>query len=351
MVVMAPRQIQLGKVLALPFPLSTLPPAQQWLGVILAWPALVFAVYLASNHFLGPAPLSLTGGQFAWTVLTNGCLIGLLLAGHAALQRGVAPDLRELEAILPPVDQQCSHLERRVARLSSSNSGLATALGIAGGAAVATLDPELRQLYSQLSASDPRHLLFLLQNVLVGALGARLFATEVHMTRAYTRLGERVEIDLIEPSATVVFARKGLRSVIVWVLVSTAISMFWLLESAGQTNVLLASSVLGLAIAALVAPTRGVRRSIASAKARELSSVRRQIRRERDLVLSPAEVGVRPYDARLGDLLQYELFIRSVREWPFDLSIVARSSLFLVLGAGSWIGGAVVERLLGLFLD
>ena len=79
--------------------------------------------------------------------------------------------------------------------------------------------------------------------------------------------------------------------------------------------------------------------------------MRTAIRRERDRALSPAEASARPQDARLGNLLQYEFFVRSVREWPFDLSIVSRSLLFIVLGAGSWIGGAAAERLLGVLLD
>jgi len=58
-----------------------------------------------------------------------------------------------------------------------------------------------------------------------------------------------------------------------------------------------------------------------------------------------------PEDARLGNLIQYQEFVTSIREWPFDVSIVARSALLIVLGAGSWLGGAVVERLLGLALD
>jgi len=43
--------------------------------------------------------------------------------------------------------------------------------------------------------------------------------------------------------------------------------------------------------------------------------------------------------------------VTSIRESPFDVSIAARSALLIVLGAGSWLGGAVVERLLGLALD
>ena len=75
------------------------------------------------------------------------------------------------------------------------------------------------------------------------------------------------------------------------------------------------------------------------------------IRTERDSALMPRHAGAPPEDARLGNLIQYQSFVKSVREWPFDLSIVARSGLLILLGAGSWLGGAVVERLLNRLLD
>jgi len=43
--------------------------------------------------------------------------------------------------------------------------------------------------------------------------------------------------------------------------------------------------------------------------------------------------------------------VRTIREWPFDLQTVSRSVLLIVLGAGSWLGGAIVERLLDGLLD
>ena len=70
-----------------------------------------------------------------------------------------------------------------------------------------------------------------------------------------------------------------------------------------------------------------------------------------DAVLGPRSADAPPVDARLGNLVQYQALVKSVREWPFDLSIVSRSMLFIVLGAGSWLGGAVVERLLNQLLD
>ncbi len=56
-------------------------------------------------------------------------------------------------------------------------------------------------------------------------------------------------------------------------------------------------------------------------------------------------------DARLSDLIVYEGRIASVSTWPFDVSTLLRFGLYVALGAGSWVGAAVVERLLGVALD
>jgi len=109
--------------------------------------------------------------------------------------------------------------------------------------------------------------------------------------------------------------------------------------------------LLGLVTAALVTPTLGVHRNIAAAKRAELARVAEAIRTERADTLAPRRADATPEDARLGNLIQYQALVKSLREWPFDPSIVARSVLLIVLGMGSWLGGAVVERLLNLLLD
>jgi hypothetical protein len=334
-----------------PFEVSKLAPAWLGLGLAIAWMLLVGLAYTAAHIMIGPAALPFGPARFAWTIVVSAALLGLLLAGHAHLYLSAVSDLRRLRPLLPGGDADFERLTRDVPNLSTPLRTLVTIAGTVGGFAVATLDPNLRDLHSNLARTDPRYLIFILQNVLFGALGTRLFAAEVHMTRAYARLGERVEVDLFDQSILLVFARKGLRSVVVWVLISSAYSMFWVLDSAGQANVVLAIGMLALVTVALVAPTRGVHRRIAAAKAAELARVSDAIRSERSATLAPRNADAPPEDARLGNLIQYQEFVKSIREWPFDVSIVARSVLLIVLGAGSWLGGAIVERMLGLALD
>lgn len=333
-----------------PFERSGVAPAWLGLAIAVAFTLLVGLVHVVANALLGPAEVPYGPARFAFTVAVNGALLGVLLAGHAHLHRHALSDVRELAPILPGGSAQVARLGHEVADVSAPVRWLTTACGLAGGVAIATFDPVLRELYVQLSPADPRYVVFVAQNALFCIVGARLFVAEVHMTRAYARLGERVEVDLLDPSRLRVFARKGLRSVLIWVLVSSTFSLFWVLDSAGRANVALPFVLLGLVVLALVAPTLGVQRNIAAAKAAELARVAAAIRDERARMLAPRS-GDAAENARLGSLIAYRGFVESIREWPFDLSIVSRSVLLIVLGAGSWLGGALVERLLDWLLD
>ncbi len=101
--------------------------------------------------------------------------------------------------------------------------------------------------------------------------------------------------------------------------------------------------LLGVALAALLLPLLGVHRRIRATKDAELRRVRAQIRSERD------ETGAT--HAGLANLIAYDTRIASVGTWPIDVLTLLRFSFYVALGVGSWLGGALVERLLGALLD
>jgi hypothetical protein len=45
-------------------------------------------------------------------------------------------------------------------------------------------------------------------------------------------------------------------------------------------------------------------------------------------------------------LLAYHDLVERCSEWPFDTPAVLRLALVVLVGLGSWLGGAVVERML-----
>jgi hypothetical protein len=55
------------------------------------------------------------------------------------------------------------------------------------------------------------------------------------------------------------------------------------------------------------------------------------------------------YELSLTDLLAYQERIESLRDWPMDASAFRRFGLYLLIPLGSWLGSALVERLLDRF--
>ncbi len=49
---------------------------------------------------------------------------------------------------------------------------------------------------------------------------------------------------------------------------------------------------------------------------------------------------------RLADLIAYHQLIDRTREWPIDAANLLKFFMYLLIGLGSWLGGALVERFL-----
>jgi hypothetical protein len=182
-------------------------------------------------------------------------------------------------------------------------------------------------------------LLFALMGRLVYETFARLSA----VARLEMRLGE---IDLLDPEPLRLFARPGLRSASVWFAGSAIASLIFVNVSYHWATGIVILATLGVGTLAFVLPVRGVHRRIHRAKGQELERVREAVREESSLVL-----GRQGSPERLPALLAYEARIERVREWPFDVPSLLRFLLLALVAAGSWLGGAVVERMLGVFLD
>ena len=75
----------------------------------------------------------------------------------------------------------------------------------------------------------------------------------------------------------------------------------------------------------------------------ELGRLRDEIRVERATVVNTSSDDV---DPRLANLIAYYLLIDRAPEWPIDGANLLKFFMYLLIGLGSWFGGALVERLL-----
>lgn len=156
---------------------------------------------------------------------------------------------------------------------------------------------------------------------------------------------ERMEIDLLDLASVEPLIRYGLRQALITIGAFSLLALLFY-DSEAAPNLIwflsaMALSVLLLASVGLLIPVRGVHDAIAREKARELARVNDQIRRARtgsDALPS------------LADWIAYRSLVASVREWPVDAPTLRRFALYLALPLGSWLGGALVERLVDALL-
>ena len=98
-----------------------------------------------------------------------------------------------------------------------------------------------------------------------------------------------------------------------------------------------------MATGAFIFPLIGVHNNIVLVKQSELDRLRQEIRDDRAVLDSNLSDDNSP---RLANLIAYYQLIEQVREWPLDAANLLRFFMYMLVGLGSWLGGAMVERLL-----
>jgi len=152
-------------------------------------------------------------------------------------------------------------------------------------------------------------------------------------------------IDLLDRSALAPFARQGLLSSLPGLIVLSFLAL-----NLGDRGWLWATAVLGaLALAwttaVVLLPMRGVHQRMQRAKRDELVRVNAAIRGDAAALVGTA-IARRATSVGLADLIEYRRLVEAVPEWPLDPGVRARLLLYVALPLGSWLGGALVERLI-----
>jgi len=165
----------------------------------------------------------------------------------------------------------------------------------------------------------------------------------IRQSQVFYEVGcQHLEVDLLDLGALSPFAAMGLANAAFW-LIGSALASFLVTSDANVWIVAMVIPVtVGLGIVGLVLPSRGLHLRIRERKREELTRIREAVAGERAGLFSTDDGS--PPAPRMPALLAYEARIESVREWPFDTSTLRRFALFLLIPLASWIGGALVER-------
>lgn len=199
---------------------------------------------------------------------------------------------------------------------------------------------------------DMHHVWAVGTNVILFSLWFEGGWTSIQGWRTIARYTRRdLTIDLLDRQALASIGRIGLRGAVLWLGGCIILSVItWGMSQIAPILVIL-SGLLALASVSLLVPAQIARASLRDAKHAELERVRARIALAKQAALSGEGAQAREQAGLLPGLLAYEARIESVREWPYDAPTLVRFALLAVIAASSWLGGALVERALGVVLD
>jgi hypothetical protein len=330
------------------FNLTSLAPI--WVGLAIG--AAGYAVFLLYTAAFGPGL-----GRMAGLTIRNQWgaeLILILLIGFApaVTAYSVRGALRDLAALGPALDVPPARLPELHRQITTYSPAALLAVGLVS-ALVSTagivMDPSHWAGGEVPPPSHPSFIWLVARNGLNFWMISRALVLEISFARGFSRLGERLgAIDLLDPSALRPFGTRALRSVLLWMLITSFYMLLYVGSWAADVLPFALVSIALVAFATFLIPLLGAHHRIREAKQARLAELRAAIQQLAGRLLAE---GSNPQPGgRLADLIAFEARIASVREWPFDASTLLRFALYLSLGLGSWLGGAVVERALDLAL-
>lgn len=179
--------------------------------------------------------------------------------------------------------------------------------------------------------------------VFLGWLNFRFMFLLVWTALAISRTAKQIrDIDLFDTSGVKPYAQQGVRTSLLAVISLSISSNLWLDPNSpalatGTTLLLLIVAT----VLALLLPAWGIHLRIKASKQSELKNIRKAIALRRNPDTRTVD------DAhQLRADLALEQRLLEISEWPFDAGTYGRVALYIMLGLGSWVGAALVERLL-----
>ena len=204
------------------------------------------------------------------------------------------------------------------------------------------------QTDAPLAALDPRRWSFdfalpLLGGFLLGWLNFRLIYELCWHAKSVSDTAPSItDLDLLDTAAVRPYAQQGVRSSLLIAGFLSISANLWLDPGSPLVGPLLTVGMFtAAAIVVLILPTWKIHTRMRENKDADLAAVRSAIRRRRRLgERSPEDA------AQLRADLALEQRLMTANVWPMDAGSYGRVLLYMLLGLGSWIGAALIERLL-----
>ncbi len=179
--------------------------------------------------------------------------------------------------------------------------------------------------------------------VFMGWFNFRFLFLLIWSAIAISRTAQHIQsIDLLDTSLVKPYGQQGVRSSLLAVISLSISANLWLDPNAPAIGTAITLIMLvAAAVLALFLPTWGIHQRLKALKQLDLTRIRNAISSRRD----PATRSVDDAQQLRTDLALEQRLVQ-ISEWPFDAGSYGRVALYVFLGFGSWVGAALVERVL-----
>jgi hypothetical protein len=208
---------------------------------------------------------------------------------------------------------------------------------------------------ADLRMSDPGFLATTVIGTLHAPIGGLSFALLLRHGQVFLRAGRNVShVDLLDHAPLAPFVQQALRSVLFFAIFFGCLMAFhvdWARDLSVAPQVVLMTPVWTLHAACMFAlPLWGVHERLRGERRAELVRVHAAIRGDRNALRS--SIVAADADALTAvDLLQYRTQVEALGTWPFGTATLVRLGAYLFIPLASWVGGALVERVVDVVLE
>ncbi|MBI1260916.1 MAG: hypothetical protein GC184_04260 [Rhizobiales bacterium] len=296
------------------------------------------------------------GGQlFGLDPFAGAAIVTALLVSYVIC---IAPfavfsDMQDFERLLPSLKNGYELLESwaQNAKTYMPYARLSGLVGMAFGLVfMIFLVPGAASVIGLAAGDEPFYVIaaaiwFLVMGLLIFYLiGKGLFYTISESIFIKWQRDENLTVDLLNIEALTPLTRIAMRRSFVWILGSSISSLYFFTNTIDSIVLLpLFGGIILTALSVLLAPLYSLHKIIHAKKTQELGRVRDAIKAAVALIGS-GDVAETTALQRLPGLLALEARIDSTREWTIDFGTASRFVFYLGIPVFSWIGGALVEK-------
>ena len=309
------------------------PWAPAWVGLALA--AAQLCLIAAYKTLVGEPPQLLPDAVFA-------LLVGFAPAASVYARRASLACLHDLQSVLDVPEARFAQTAADVVRWDFFWARLVGVPTVLIVMLVVLNEPGVVGPYPP---GHPMLPMMLWINVAAIWLTARTITQEIIVSRRFSRLARaHAVVDVLDQLPLMPFARRGLQAALVPILAISIFSLLFVTDSAGDAVPLTQILVIAIAAVSLILPVQGVHLQIVQQKQQRLERLAASIREAEEPVLAARPGEAASPAAHLHALLALRGQIVQAPDWPWDVPTLLRFGFYVAIGVGSWLGGALVER-------